>query len=163
MLSAVRREKNKVLLNDIRDKKTKYYQILDSNSKLEKENAQQPSKSKFYLISTLFIVLATLLLFAQMNVLSVRRRWRAMEPEWTFLFKWVGFCWLLPIFICSCQSGKETEREFFNPQKKLEVETQGIKNSIKDMANLVDNLTSDVEAKKLPLIKYILSLVSLNL
>jgi len=129
-------KKNQDLLNDIRDKKKKYYQLLYSISQLE--NPQQPSKSKFYLISTLFIVLATLLLFAQMNVLSVRRRWRAMEPEWTFLFKWVGFCWLLPIFICSCQSGKEIEREFINPQKKLEAEIQVIKDSIENLTNDFD-------------------------
>ena len=145
-------QKNKVLLNDIRDKKTKYYQFLDSNSKLEKENAQQPSKSKFYLISTLFIVLATLLLFAQMNVLSVRRRWRAMEPEWTFLFKWVGFCWLLPIFICSCQFGKENEGESINPQKKLEAEIQVIKARIENLTNDIKTLTNDFdqEIKKEP-------------
>lgn len=136
-------KKNQDLLNDIRDKKKKYYQLLYSISQLE--NPQQPSKSKFYLISTLFIVLATLLLFAQMNVLSVRRRWRAMEPEWTFLFKWVGFCWLLPIFICSCQSGKEIEREFINPQKKLEAEIQVIKDSIENLTNDIKTLTNDFD------------------
>ena len=147
-------QKNQTIINDILDKKKRYYQLLYSIPKLEKEFnfiykeeivQSHTSKSTYYLIITLLVVLATLLLFAQMNVLSVRRRWRAMEPEWTFLFKWVGFCWLLPIFICSCQSGKETEREFFNPQKKLEVETQGIKNSIKDMANLVDNLNKEFD------------------
>lgn len=142
-----------IVLLDVTDKKKKYAQLLDSISQLEKENAQPPlSKSKFYLISTLFIVLATLLLFAQMNVLSVRRRWRAMEPEWTFLFKWVGFCWLLPIFICSCQSGKEIEREFINPQKKLEADIQVIKDSIEKLTNDIKTLTNDFdqEIKKEP-------------
>ena len=171
-------QKNQTLIKDISDKKKQYYQLLFSIPKLEKEFnfiyekkivQSHISKSPFYLIITLLVVLATLVLFAQMNVLSVRRRWRAREPEWTFLFKWVGFCWLLPIFICSCQSGKEIERELFNPQNKLEAETQNIKDRIKKQENYIDNLTLDFdkemekESNKEPLFRkskeYLTSLV----
>ena len=141
-------QKNKTLEEAVINKEKQYYQLLysipDSEKEFrfiyDKEIVHPPlSKSRYYLIITIIVILVTLILIAQMNVLSVRKKWRAREPEWTFLFKWVGFGWLLPILICSCQSGKVIEIEFFNPQNLLEIEIQQLKDSIKKQENLVEN------------------------
>lgn len=149
-------QKNKTLEEAIINKEKQYYQLLysipDSEKEFrfiyDKEIIHPPlSKGRYYLIITIIVIIVTLLLIAQMNVLSIRRRWRAREPEWTFLFKWVGFGWLLPILICSCQSGKIIEIECFNPQKLLEIEIQELKDSIKEQEKLAKNNALEFDKK----------------
>ena len=149
-------QENQKLKDEIKTKKTEYFKLLDTIPTLEKEFGfsygstifrSPDGNSEAYILGTIFVTIFMILFIAIIKVISIRRRWRAMEPERTILFRWLGFGWLLPILICSCQSGKPIEIEFFNPNKIMEVEKQTLEDKLKKQGLSVDNASLDFEKK----------------
>ena len=104
-------------------------------------------KSGIYFLTTLSIFCFILLYTIKTKVISVRRRWRTVEPEQTITFRWIGFSWLLPILICSCQSGNENDNDFFNPSKFMEVEKQKLVERLENIKKTTEEVTSDLKTK----------------
>ena len=149
-------QENQKLKDEIKTKKTEYFKLLDTIPTLEKEFGfsygstifrSPDGNSEAYILGTIFVTIFMILFIAIIKVISIRRRWRAMEPERTILFRWLGFGWLLPILICSCQLGKPIEIEFFNPNKIMEVEKQTLEDKLKKQSLSVDNASFDFEKK----------------
>jgi len=145
-------QENQKLKGELKLNKIEYFKYLDSIPDLEKEfdffyeykiNKSPSTKSNYYLLFAIIVFAIMLLWILQIKVLSVRRWLRAREPERTFLFRWLGFGWILPILICSCQSGKEIELEFYNPTMIMEVEKQALKDKIKILNKAVEEYGSD--------------------
>jgi hypothetical protein len=149
-------QENQKLKDEIKTKKTEYFKLLDTIPTLEKEfgfsygstNFRSPEgNSGAYFLGTILVTIFMILFIAKIKVISIRRRWRAMEPERTILFRWLGFGWLLPILICSCQSGKTIEIDFFNLNKIMEVEKKTLEDKLKKQRLSVDNASLDFEKK----------------
>jgi len=149
-------QENQKLKDEIKTKKIEYFKLLGSIPSLEKEFGFSYGSNIFrfpegnsgaYFLGTIFVTIFMILFIAILKVISIRRWWRAMEPERTILFRWLGFGWLLPILICSCQSGKTIEIEFFNPNKIMEIEKQTLEDKLKKQSLSVDNASLDFEKK----------------
>lgn len=149
-------QENQKLQDEIIAKKTEYFKILDSIPALEKEfgftyesNIVRPrvGNSGAYFLATILIIIFMLVMIAKIKVISVRRWWRSREPEWTIIFRWFGFSWLLPILICSCQSGKTSEIEFYNPKKIMEMENQAFEDKQKKLNKSTEEVATAFEIK----------------
>ena len=147
-------QENQILKDEIIAKRIEYFKILESIPALEEEfgftygsnQSRSPlGNSGAYFLGTIFVIVFMLLFIAKIKLISVRRRWRAMEPERTILFRWFGFSWLLPILICSCQSGKLPELETYNLKNIMGMENQALKDKQKKINKSIEEVASAFE------------------